>query len=144
MYRYLVLAVTLVAFTAAGVQVMFFSAAAAADHEAFTRDAERLVVPHPPTAASDGLPAPALVGGIVLAFAVGIAGGQVHRRRRTAHRRLVASARPDPVLPPPARPAPEPPATETRAEPQPVDLAPAAPAAPAPAPPEAEIPAEQP
>ena len=123
---------------------MSFSAAAVADQEAFTGDAERQVVPHPPTAASDGLPVPALVGGIVLAFAVGIAGGQVHRRRRTAHRRTVASARPAPVLTPPARPAPEPPTTETRPEPRPVDLAPAAPAVPAPAPPEAELPAEQP
>jgi hypothetical protein len=138
------LAVTLVAFTVAGAQVMSFSAAVAADKETFSGAAERRVVPRPPTAASDGLPVPALVGGVVLAFAVGIAGGQVHRRRRTAHRRSVAGARPSPVPTPPARPAPEPPATETRPEPRPVDLAPAAPAAPAPAPPEAEVPAEQP
>jgi hypothetical protein len=123
---------------------MSFSAAAATEREGFTGVAEHRVVPHPPTAASDGLPVPALVGGIVLAFAVGIVGGQVHRRRRVAHRRIVASARPGPVLTPPARPAPEPPAAEPRAEPQPVDLAPAATAAPAPAPPEAEAPAEQP
>jgi hypothetical protein len=122
---------------------MSFSAAAATEQEGFTGVAEHRVVPHPPTAASDGLPVPALVGGIVLAFAVGIAGGQVHRRRRTAHRRSVASARPGPVLTPPARPAPKPPAAGPPAE-QPVDLAPAAPAAPPPAPPEAEAPAEQP
>jgi hypothetical protein len=123
---------------------MSFSSAVAEGQEAFTREAERHVVPHPPVAESDGLPVPALVGGIVLAFAVGIAGGQVHRRRRTAHRRIVASARPAPVLTPPARPAPAPPAAEERPEPRPLDLAPAAPAAPAPAPPEAEVPAEQP
>jgi hypothetical protein len=123
---------------------MSWSSAVAEGQEQFTREAERQVVPHPPVAESDGLPVPALVGGIVVAFAVGIAGGQVHRRRRTAHRRIVASSRPDPVLTPPARPAPEPPAPETRPEPRPVDLTPAAPAAPAPAPPEAEVPAEQP
>ncbi|HEX5621132.1 MAG TPA: hypothetical protein VFX51_22095 [Solirubrobacteraceae bacterium] len=138
------MALTLVAFIAAGFQVMSFTATAATDDEAFTGMAERRVVPHPPTAASDGLPVPALVGGIVLAFAVGIAGGQVHRRRRVAHRRIVASARPGPVLTPPAQPVPEPPAAEPRIDPRPVDLAPAAPAAPAPAPPEAEVPAEQP
>jgi hypothetical protein len=123
---------------------MSFSSAAAEGQERFTREAERHIVPHPPVAESDGFPVPALVGGIVLAFAVGIAGGQVHRRRRTTHRRIVASGRPGPVVTPPARPAPEPPAAETRPEPRPVDLAPAAPPAPAPAPPEAEVPAEQP
>jgi hypothetical protein len=123
---------------------MSYSSAVAEGQDAFTRHAERHVVPRPPAAANDGLPVPALVGGIVLAFAVGIAGGQVHRRRRTAHRRTVASARPEPVLTPAPRPAPEPPTAETRPEPRPVDLAPAAPAVPAPAPPEAAVPAEQP
>src|SRR5215216_3024591 len=112
----------MVAVTAAGAHALAFSAAALADQEAFSSDTERHVVARPPTAASDGLPVPALVGGVVLAFAVGITGGRVHQRRRTARRRSVASARPGPVPTPPARPAPEPPDAEPPAE-QPVDLA---------------------
>jgi hypothetical protein len=131
---YLVLVCTVVAVIATGVHVMSFTAPALAEQErqANARD-ERNVVTHPPTAATDGLPVPALVGGVVIAFAVGIAGGQVHRRRRIAHRRLVASERPAPVPTPPARPAPPPPET-TAPEPKAVEVA--APVAPAPPPPE--------
>jgi hypothetical protein len=133
----------MVAVMAAGTHAMSYAGTTLAADE-FSKETEQRVIPHPPTAASDGLPVPALVGGIVLAFAVGIAGGQVHRRRRTAHRRTVASARPGPIPTPPARPAPEPPAPEARVEPKPVALAPSAAVAPAPAPPEADVPAEQP
>jgi hypothetical protein len=131
---YLVLAMTVVAVVATGVHVMSFTEPALAEQQrqADARD-ERNVVTHPPTAASDGLPVPALVGGVVVAFAVGIAGGQVHRRRRTAHRRAVASERPAPVLTPPARPAPSPPET---AAPEPKAVEVAAPVAPVPPPPE--------
>jgi hypothetical protein len=138
---------TLVAFTAAGAHVMFFSNAALAEDQEFSTATERQVLRHAPTAASDGLPVPALVGGVVLAFAVGIAGGQVHRRRRAVHRRSVASARPGPILippakekraeaePQPAQPAPAPPAPEPRVE-LPVDLS--GPPRPIPAPPPPE------
>jgi hypothetical protein len=99
-------------------------------------DAERSIVPSPPTAASDGLPVPALAGGIVLAFAVGLGAGQVHRRRRRAAgprpslapRRAAAHA-------PPARPAPPPPEPVPPAAPV-VVVPPVAPAAPVPPPPE--------
>jgi hypothetical protein len=138
-------AVTLVAAMAAGARAMSFAGTALAEQQEVSTATERQVVPHPPTAASDGIPAPALVGGVVLAFAVGIAGGQVHRRRRAAHRRSVASARPGPILippatdkraePEPARPVPEPPAPEPRVE-QPVDLT--GPPRPLPAPPPPE------
>jgi hypothetical protein len=133
-WTYLVLAMVVVAVMATGVQVMSFTAPALAEQErqADARD-ERNVITHPPTAASDSVPVPALAGAVVLAFAVGIAGGQVHRRRRNAHRRAVASARPAPVPTPPARPAPPPPETAAP-EPKAVDVA--APVAPAPPPPE--------
>ena len=134
-WTYLVLVVTVVAVLATGVHVMSFTAPALAEreHQADARD-ERNVITHPPTAASDGLPVPALAGAVVLAFAVGIAGGQVHRRRRVAHRRAVASERPAPVPTTPARPAPPPPET---AAPEPKAVEVAAPVAPAPPPPEA-------
>ena len=139
---YLVVAMTLVAAMAAGTRAMSFAGSALAEQPEVSTETERQVIPHPPTAASDGLPVPALVGGVVLAFAVGIAGGQVHRRRRTVHRRSVASARPAPVLTPPRRPEPQaapapppPPEPETPSE-QPVDLT--GPPRPLPAPPPPE------
>jgi hypothetical protein len=102
--------------------------------------AERSVIPHAPTAASDGVPVPLLVGGVVLAFAVGLSGGVVHRRRRAARRES------PPAAPPPVRevgeapqPAPPPPEPET---PAPRVIAPPlAPVPPPPEPPRAEAPA---
>lgn len=131
---YLVLAVTMVAVMATGVRVISFTAPALAEQDRqATAAEERNVITHPPTAANDGLPVPALAGGVVLAFAVGIAGGQIHRRRRIAHRRAVASERPPPVMTPPARPAPPPPETPA---PEPKAVQVAAPVAPPPPPPE--------
>ena len=66
---------------------------------------------------------PALLGGIVLAFAVGLSGGQVQRRRRAARRTAVAKERPAPAPTPslPVRPAPPPPEPVVP-EPKPVEL----------------------
>src|SRR3954447_15690147 len=107
---YLVLAMTVVAVIATGVHVMTFTAPALAEQDRQARAkeaaAEHNIVPHTPAAAGDGLPVPILVGGIVLAFAVGIAGGQLHRRRRLARRRQLLTTpldeRPRAVQPPPA------------------------------------------
>ncbi len=139
---YLVLAMTVVAVLAVGVHVMSLTAPALAEQDRQSRaaqaTAEHNVVPHTPAAAGDGLPVPILVGGVVLAFAVGLSGGHVHRRRRLARRERLRAAsapvedRPPAVQPPPA-PAPEPPAP-VAAAPQPVELAPPAPE-PAPEPP---------
>jgi hypothetical protein len=133
------LAVTVLAVMAAGAHALSFSAPALAEQDRLSRETESRVVPNPPTAASDGLPIPILGGAVVLAFAVGIAGGQVHRRRRASHRRIVAAERPAPVATPPARPAPAPPEPETQAEPREITITPPAAAAPAPPPPEVEV-----
>jgi hypothetical protein len=121
---------------AAGVHTMTIATPALAEQERLARSAdaaaERSVVPN--AAAADGMPVPALLGGIVLAFAVGLSAGQVQRRRRAARRSAEAKERPAPVPTPsvPARPAPPPPEPVV-AEPKPVELA--APVAPPPAPP---------
>jgi hypothetical protein len=143
---YLVLAMTVVAVMATGVHVMSLTAPALAEQSRQARAkeavAEHNIVPHAP-AAADGLPVPILVGGIVLAFAVGLTGGHLHRRHRLARRQRMVAAmveaeeRPRTVQPPPA-PAPEPPAPVAVA-PQPV--APPAPAPePAPEPPAPKAP----
>jgi hypothetical protein len=171
-----VLGVTVLAVMAAGAHMLAMSAPALAEQDQQTSryteaQLEHRVVVGAPVADTDGLPVPALVGGVVLAFAVGVAGGQVHRRRRTSHRREVAKQRPDPVPTPaataaaPARPAPPPPEPQPapqpeppRAEPQPAPPPPepqsapepAAPVVtppvtpPAPEPPRAEPPAPEP
>jgi hypothetical protein len=145
---YLVMAMTVVAVLATGVHVMSYTAPALAEQDRQSRAAqaaaEHSIVPHTPAAAGDGLPVPILVGGVVLAFAVGLSGGHLHRRRRLARREQLLAAtasveeRPRAVAPPPA-PAPEPPAVAAPA-PQPVELAPPAPE-PAPEPPAPRAPA---
>jgi hypothetical protein len=129
----------IVAAVAGGVRAMALSAPALAEqsrqHRQAEAAAERAIVSQSPTATSDGMPVPALVGGIVLAFAVGLTFGQVHRRRRVTVRRRTAAARPLATVAAPARPAPPPPEPAAPA-PKPVDVAPAAPATPAPPPPE--------
>jgi hypothetical protein len=123
---------------AAGVHSMSIAAPALAEQERQARNAEaaaeRSVVSNP--AATEGLPVPALLGGIVLAFAVGLSAGQVQRRRRAVRRTATARVRPAPAPTPPlpARPAPPPPEPVTAA-PKPVELAPAEPPAPPPPPP---------
>ena len=112
--------------------------------------AEHAVVPHAPAAASDGVPVPLLAGGVVLAFAVGLSGGVVHRRRRVARRTsLPVAAAPAPPAPSPVRevseppqPAPPPPEPETPA-PR-VVAPPPAPAPPPPEPPRVQPPARPP
>jgi hypothetical protein len=130
---YLALTMTAVALLASGVHALSLTAPALAEHEKHSRAAEATAQ----GTADDGLPVPILAGGVVLAFAVGVAGGQVHRRRRAAQRRAVALERPAPVMTPPARPAPPPPETAAVA-PQPVEIAPSPTAEPAPAPPAPE------
>jgi hypothetical protein len=132
------------AVVAAGAHVLAATSPALAEQAAQQRNAgaemERAIVPAP-TAASDGLPAPALAGGIVLAFAVGLGAGQVRRRRRAiariarrpsrTQRRAEAHSRRVPA------PAPAPPPPEPAAPAEPVVLRPPAPEpAPAPPPPE--------
>jgi hypothetical protein len=130
---YLALTMTAVALLASGVHALSLTAPALAEHEKHSRAAEATAQ----GTSDDGLPVPILAGGVVLAFAVGVAGGQVHRRRRAAQRHAVALERPAPVLTPPARPAPPPPETAAVAA-QPVEIAPAPTAEPAPAPPAPE------
>jgi outer membrane biosynthesis protein TonB len=113
----------------AGVRAMSLSAPALAEQSRHT------TVAHP-AASEDTMPVPALVGGIVLAFAVGLTAGQVHRRRRTTVRRRTAATRPPAAVATPARPAPPPPEAPAPAEPKPIDIAPAPVVAPAPPPPE--------
>ena len=140
---YLAAMMVTLAVLAAGVHTMTIAAPALAEQERSAQGAEaaaeRAIVPRP--AATEGFPIPALVGGIVLAFAVGLAGGQVHRRRRTAHRIQAARARPAPTAAAaapvaPARPAPAPP-EPAAPPPRPVTIVPPPPAAPPP-PPEAD------
>jgi len=139
---YLAAFMVVLAVMAAGVHTMTNAAPALAEQHRLTREAEaaaeRAVVPNP--AASDSLPIPALIGGIVVAFAVGLTAGQVERRRR-ASRRQAALLRPDPVPDPvlPARaarvaPAPQPPAPKPRKPPRIVKPAPPPPAPPPPPP----------
>ena len=122
---------------AAGVHTMSIAAPALAEQERQAQGAEaaaeRAIVPAP--AATEGLPVPALLGGIVLAFAVGLTGGQVQRRRRATRRTTVAKERPAPEPTPvlAVRPAPPPPEPVVAA-PKPVELAAPAPAAPPPPP----------
>jgi hypothetical protein len=123
---------------AAGVHTMSIAAPALAEQERLARTAdaaaERAVVPNP--AAADGIPVPALLGGIVIAFAVGLSAGQVQRRRRAARRAAIAQARRAPAPTPsvPARPAPPPP-EPVAPEPKPVELEVPDPPAPPPPPP---------
>jgi hypothetical protein len=139
---YLTAAMVVLAVLAAGVHTMTIATPALAEQERLARtadaEAERAVVPNP--AAADGMPVPALLGGIVLAFAVGLSAGQIQRRRRAARRSTVAKERPAPAPTPsvPARPAPPPPEPVVP-EPKPVEIAAAAP--PAPPPPPAPAPA---
>ena len=110
---------TTVALMAAGTHGLSLSAPALAD-QAKQKEAasEHAVIPHGPTAASDGVPAPILAGGVVLAFAVGLSGGIAHRRRRVARRATwPAAAAPPPVreVSEPVQPAPPPPEPETPA-----------------------------
>ena len=110
---------TTVALMAAGTHGLSLSAPALAE-QAQQKEAasEHAVVPHAPTAASDGVPAPILAGGVVLAFAVGLSGGIAHRRRRVARRASwPAAAAPPPVRRSASRsqPAPPPPEPETPA-----------------------------
>lgn len=136
---------TTVALMAAGAHGLSLSAPALAE-QAQQKEAtsEHAVIPHAPTAASDGVPAPILAGGVVLAFAVGLSGGIAHRRRRVARRRSwpAAAATPVPKVSEPVQPAPPPPEPETPA-PRVVAPPPEAerPKPPAPPPPEPETPA---
>ena len=110
---HLTVAMVALAVMAVGAHTMSIAAPALAEQEQLAQEAEaaaeRAVVRNP--AATDGLPVPALLGGVVLAFAVGLSAGHVHRRRRATRRSAVAAARPDPAPTPPvpARPAPPPP-----------------------------------
>ena len=137
---YLTVAMVVLAVMAAGVHTLTIAAPALAEQERLAQDAdaaaERAIVPNP--AATEGLPVPALLGGIVLAFAVGLSGGQVQRRRRAARRTAVAKERPAPEPTPalPVRPAPPPPEPVVQ-DPKPVALI--APAPPAPPPPPAPV-----
>jgi hypothetical protein len=123
---------------AAGLHTMSIAAAALDEEEPLAREAdaaaERAVVP-PNPAAADGLPGPALLGGIVLAFAVGVSAGEVQRRRRVVRRSAEARSRPAPEPTPslPGRSAPPPPEPAPPAEPQPIEIA--APPPPPPPPP---------
>jgi hypothetical protein len=105
---------------AAGVHTLSISARAAA----------------PDSDVGGGLPIPALLGGIVLAFAVGLTAGQVQRRRRAARREAVLQRPalvPDPVVRA-APPAPPPPAPSPPAAPRIVKPAPPPPVPPPPPP----------
>src|SRR4051812_40001592 len=99
---------TVVAVMATGAHVMALTAPALAEEHFQSRAAEaaaeHAIVPHAPTASSDGLPVPILVGGIVLAFAVGLWGGHLHRRRRLARREESLEAAP--LAPASAQPQP--------------------------------------
>jgi hypothetical protein len=133
----------IVATIAVGVHAMSLSAPALAEQAAQSRKAraatEHTIAPRTPTATGDSMPVPFLVGGIVLAFAVGMTAGQLHRHRRTTVRRRTAAAPPLAAVaaPAPVRPAPPPPEPKVRPAPKPVDIAPTAVVAPAPPPPEA-------
>src|SRR3954471_21959372 len=102
----------ILAVVAGGVHALTLSAPAVADQAGQSRDvqaaAERAIVPRTPTATSDGMPVPALVGGIVLAFAVGLTARQLHRRRRAPVGGHTAAARPLAAVAATARPAPAP------------------------------------
>jgi hypothetical protein len=118
---YLAASMVMLAVMAAGAHTMSIAAPALAEQSRAAQTAEaaaeRAVVRG--QAASEGLPVPALVGGIVIAFAVGLTAGHVQRRRRVARRRealLRPAPSPDPpvmqvaLAPPPAPPAPPRPA----------------------------------
>jgi hypothetical protein len=112
----------------------------ARQNRAAEAETERSIVPNPTTAANDGLPVPALAGGIVLAFALGVGAGQVHRRRRQGGQRPSRPSRaerraahaPPPSAPAPPPPEPVPPAPPVALAPDP----PFPPPAPVPPPPE--------
>jgi hypothetical protein len=146
---------TVVAVMATGGHVMSLTAPALAEQGRQTpsaeSSAEQAIVSHAPTAASDGLPVPLLVAGIVLAFAVGLSGGHLHRRRRLARREAVLEA---PAAEPAveARPSrrarrseaepPEPPEPVAAEPPEPVEAAPPEPVEAAPPEPVATEPPE--
>src|SRR3954462_2211702 len=129
------------AVVAGSVHALTLSAPALADQAAHSRDvqaaAERAIVPRTPTATSDGMPVPALGGGIVPPFAVGLTAGQLHRRRRATVRRQTAAGRPLAAVAATARPAPAPPEPAPAPAPKAIEIAPAPAAIPAPPPPEA-------
>ena len=116
----LVTVVTMVlAVAAASVHGMSVDAPALADQERASRVAARPATVS--VAAADGLATPALAGGIVLAFAIGLTAGHYQRRRRAARRAsAVAPPAPAPSPAPPTKvvsptapaPEPEPPAPE--------------------------------
>jgi hypothetical protein len=130
---------SVLAVMATGAHVLAYTSPVLAEQARLKRvaaaETERSIVANPPPAASDGLPVPALAGGIVLAFALGLGAGQVHRRRRrTVQPRPSRGARRAAAHAPPARPAPAPP--EPAAPAAPVVVAPpVAPPAPVPPPP---------
>src|SRR3954453_19904670 len=99
---------TTVALMAAGAQGLSLSAPALAQQaqQKEAASSEHAVIPHAPTADSDGVPAPILAGGVVLAFALGLSGGIAHRRRRVARRASWPAAAAAP--PPPVREVGEP------------------------------------
>ena len=128
---------SVLALMAAGAHVLAITSPALAEQARQKRvaasETERPVMPNAPTAASDGLPVPALAGGVVLAFAVGLGAGHVHRRRRRAGSQTSRTARRAAAhAPAPRVPAPPPP--EPAAPARPVVVAPPAPP-PAPVPP---------
>jgi hypothetical protein len=142
------MALTVVALVAVGAHSLSLTAPALAqqDRERLAAEAaaEHAVVPHAPPAASDGLPVPILVAGIVVAFAVGLSGGYLHRRRRIKRVDRIVATSPAPVpvadearepQPPPT--PPKPPAVEQK----PVALAPPPRREPAPEPPPTKAPA---
>jgi hypothetical protein len=126
---YLKATIAVLAVLAAGVPTMSIAAPAPAQQARLAKDAEVAVAPQP--AATDGLPVPALLGGLVLAFAVGLSAGHVARRRRVARRVGGADERPvrattatvpsRPARPPePVLPDPRPVEATTPAPPPPV------------------------
>jgi hypothetical protein len=135
---------TVVALMAAGAHALSLTAPALAEQSPSAT--EHAIVPHAPTAASDGLPVPILIAGVVLAFAVGLSAGAVHRRRRVARSVSVAPgpapvaepAPPEPEVSEPLKPAPPPP--EPKAPEPRVVAPPLAPVPPPPEPPREETP----
>jgi hypothetical protein len=135
---------SVLALMAAGAHVLAITSPALAEQARQKRvaasETERSVMPNAPTAASDGLPVPALAGGVVLAFAVGLGAGHVHRRRRRAGAQTSRTARRAAAHPPAPRvPAPTPPEPAAPAPPV-VVAAPAPPPAPVPPPPQPRAP----
>jgi hypothetical protein len=140
---------SVLAVMAAGSHVLAITSPALAEQARQKRVAEaeieRSIVPNPAATASDGLPLPALAGGLVLAFALGLGAGQVHRRRRRSGQRPARPSRAQrraAHAPPPSAPAPPPPEPAPPAPPVALARHPSSPP-PAPVPPPPEpLPAE--